>query len=170
MEARSPARLYEFTSRLAKSVPLTLILPARTTTLPTVLCNGTRATCAFDPDAVGSPQLIIHLPAAAAYKVSVEWHGSAPIQTPAQRTYRVGEALVLPQGITLAQIDDPQHALTNGRITSPGFHTVFANMHQGDCVWTLPISFNAKPPHPPSPPSPLSPQPRAPSRSTSLPS
>ena len=134
---------FEFTSRLAKSVPLTLILPARTTTLPTVLCNGTRATCAFDPNAVGSPQLIIHLPAARACKVSVEWHGMAPSKAPAQRTYRVGEALVLPQGITLAQIDDPQHALTHGRITSPGFHTVFANMHQGDCVWTLPISFNA---------------------------
>ena len=66
-------------------------------------------------------------------------------KAPAQRTYRIGETLILPQGITLAHIDDPQHALTNGRITSPGFHTVFANMHQGDCVWTLPISFNAKP-------------------------
>jgi len=136
---------YEFTSRLAKPVPLTLILPARTTTLPTVLCNGTRATCAFDPNAVGSPQLEITLPAARACKVTVEWHGLAPSKSPAQRTYHVGEALVLPQGIVLTHIDDPQHALTNGRVTSPGFHTVFANMHQGDCVWTLPISFEAKP-------------------------
>jgi hypothetical protein len=134
---------YDFTSRLAKSVPLTLILPARTTTLPTVLCNGTRATCAFDPNAVGSPQIIIQLPTARACKVSVEWHGMAPSKAPAQRTYRVGETLVLPQGISLAHIDDPQHTLTNGRVTSPGFHTVFANMHQGDCVWTLPLSFNA---------------------------
>ncbi|MGA2439265.1 MAG: alpha-L-rhamnosidase, partial [Acidobacteriaceae bacterium] len=102
---------YEFTSRLANSVPLTLILPAHTTTLPTVLCNGTRATCAFDPEAVGSPQLIIHLPAARDYKVSVEWHGLAPSKAPAQRTYRVGETLVLPQGVTLAHIDDPQHVL-----------------------------------------------------------
>jgi hypothetical protein len=136
---------YEFTSRLAKSVPVTLILPARTTTLPNVLCNGTRAECAFDPTAVGSPQLTITLPVARACKVSVEWHGLAPAKAPAQRTYRVGEALVLPQGIVLTHIDDPQHALTNGRITSPGFHTVFANMHQSDCVWTLPISFEAKP-------------------------
>ncbi len=136
---------YEFTSRLAKSVPLTLILPARTTTLPTVLCNGTSVKCAFDPNAVGSPQLIIHFPAARACNVSVEWHGLAPSKAPAQRTCRIGETLVLPQGISLTHIDDPQHALTNGRITSPGFHTVFANMHQGDCVWTLPISFEAKP-------------------------
>ena len=136
---------YEFTSRLAKPVPLTLILLARTTTLPTVLCNGTRATCAFDPNAVGSPQLEITLPAARACKVSVEWHGQAPLKAPAQRSYSVGETLVLPLGISLAQIDDPQHALTNGRITSPGFHTVFANIHDGDCRWTTPISFEAKP-------------------------
>ena len=101
--------------------------------------------CAFDPNAVGSPQLIIHFPAARACNVSVEWHGLAPSKAPAQRTCRIGETLVLPQGISLTHIDDPQHALTNGRITSPGFHTVFANMHQGDCVWTLPISFEAKP-------------------------
>ena len=162
---------FDFTSRLAKSVPLTLILPARTTILPTVLCNGTRATCAFDPNAVGSPQLVITLPAVRACKVSVEWHGLAPSKAPAQRTYRIGETLVLPQGITLAHIDDPQHALTDGRITSPGFHTVFANIHNGDCLWTLPISFEAKPAAPAFAPIPAlaSPQPRTPSRSTLLP-
>jgi hypothetical protein len=136
---------YEFTSRLAKSVPLTLILPAHTTTLPTVLCNGTHAECAFDPNAVGSPHLKITLPAARAYKISVQWHSQPSASAPAQRTFRVGEALILPQGVTLAQLDDPQHALTNGHITSPGFHTVFFNMKQGDCTWTLPISFDAKP-------------------------
>ncbi len=136
---------YEFTSRLAKSVPLTLVLPARTTTLPTVRCNGAPTACAFDPAAVGSPLLTINLPAARASKISIEWRGQAPSKASAQRTYRLGEALVLPQGIPLAQIDDPQHALTNGRIASPGFHTVFANMHHADCRWSLPISFNAKP-------------------------
>jgi hypothetical protein len=136
---------YEFTSRLAKSVPLTLVLPARTTTLPTVLSNGVKVECAFDPTAVGSPQLTITLPAARAYKISVWWHAQAPSKAPAQRTYRIGEALVLPQGIVLTHIDDPQHALTNGRVTSPGFHTVFANIHDGDCRWTYPISFEAKP-------------------------
>ncbi|MGP8259728.1 MAG: DUF4450 domain-containing protein, partial [Acidobacteriaceae bacterium] len=140
---------YEFTSRLAKSVPVTLILPALTTTLPKVLCNGSSVKCAFDPTAIGSPRLIINLPAARDYKVSVVWRyghpPSFPIHPPTQRTYHIGETLDLPKGVTLTQIDDPQHALTHGRVTSPGFHTVFANMEQGDCVWTLPISFVAKP-------------------------
>lgn len=135
---------FNFTSRLAKSVPITIILPARTTSLPKVLCNGTSAKCAFDPNTVGSPQLTIHLPAARSYKISVEWQGNPPMQTPAARSYPVGETLVLPKSIALAQIDDPQHALTKGRITSPGFHTVFANMKQGDCTWSLSISFEAK--------------------------
>jgi hypothetical protein len=136
---------YEFTSLLAKSAPLTLTLPAHTTSLPTVLCNGASAKCAFDPTAVGSPQLTITFPTARTYKISINWHGQVPSKASAQRTYRVGEPLVLPQGLALAQIDDPQHSLTHGRITSVGFHTVFANMHQGDCRWSLPISFEAKP-------------------------
>jgi hypothetical protein len=155
---------YEFTSRLAKSVPVTLVLYARTTTLPKVLCNGVNIDCSFDPTAVGSPQVTVHLPAARAYKVNVVWAGNPPIRVSSSPlSYHVGEELhrsntmigdstfhsgppVFNLGqVNGAQIDDPQHALTNGRITSPGFHTVFANMKQGDCVWTYPISFNAKP-------------------------
>jgi hypothetical protein len=135
---------FSFTSRLAKSVPITLILAVKQTTLPKVLCNGAAVECAFNPEAVGSPQLVIQLPAARNYKISVEWHGQPALaiaKSPAQRSYRVGDAFVTPQG---AQIDDPQHALTNNRITSPGFHTVFFNMVQGDCRWSLPISFDAK--------------------------
>ena len=45
---------YEFTSRFPKPVPLTLTLPARTTTLPMVQRNGKRVPCAFDADAVGA--------------------------------------------------------------------------------------------------------------------
>jgi len=138
---------YDFTSRLPKTVPVTLILSSSdgTTTLPKVICNGTGVECAFTPDAVGSPQLAIALPAARSYKISVEWHGDPLMQAPAAHTYRIGDPFNLPKGVTLAQIDDPQHALTDGRVTSPGFHTVFANIHNGDCRWTLPISFNARP-------------------------
>ena len=155
---------YEFTSRLAKPVPVTLILYARTTTLPKVICNGAPVECSFDPTAVGSPQVIVHLPATRAYKVNVVWAGNPPIRVfSSPLSYHVGEELhrsdtmigdstfhsgppVFNLGqVNGARIDDPQQALTNGRITAPGFHTVFANMKQGDCVWTYPISFNAKP-------------------------
>jgi hypothetical protein len=136
---------YEFTSRLTKVVPLALTLPARTTNLPAVVCNGKRADCAFDGAAVGAPLLTVRLPAARANHVTVEWHGSPPPLPPAQHSYQVGEPLQLPHSVDLAQIDDPQHALTNGRITSSGFHTVFANMRQGDCAWAVPICFEAKP-------------------------
>jgi hypothetical protein len=107
--------------------------------------------------------LTVRLAAAQSYRVNVEWHGRAPIQAPPHLSYRVGEELIrsdAPGGIggsyiggkeyELGQtlfntlIEDPQHALTNFRITSPGFHTVFADMKQGDCAWSLPISFEAK--------------------------
>jgi hypothetical protein len=134
---------YEFTSRLAKTVPLALALPARTTTLPVITCNGTRVECAFDPAAVGTPVVMVNMPAARANRISLEWHGRAPMTAPAIRSYRVGETLELPAEIKLTQIDDPQGSLADGKLVA-GFHTVFANMRVGDCAWTMPISFDGK--------------------------
>ena len=131
---------YEITSRLPKSVPLTLVLRARTTRLPKVSSGS----ASFDPAAVGAPALVVTLAAAPSWKVAIEWSGDAPAPLPAHRTYSAGQALALPPGVTLAQIDDPQHALARGRVVVPGYHTVFANMHQGDCRWSLPISFTVK--------------------------
>jgi hypothetical protein len=52
--------------------------------------------------------------------------------------------LELPKGVSLAQIDDLQHCLTGGAVTAPGFHTVFAKMREGDCQWSMPISFEVR--------------------------
>jgi hypothetical protein len=131
---------YEISSRLPKSVPLTLIVRARTTRLPKVSSGS----ASFDPAAVGAPALVVKLPAAPSWKVAVEWSGDAPAPLPAHRTYSAGQSLALPPGVSLAQIDDPQHSLASGRAMAPGYHTVFANMHEGDCRWSLPISFDVK--------------------------
>jgi hypothetical protein len=136
-----PLDTYEVSSRLPKSVPLTLILRARTTRLPKV----SSGTASFDPTAVGAPALVVTLPAAPSWKVTVEWSGDAPAPLPAHRTYSAGQAFVLPPAVSLAQIDDPQHSLADGRVVVPGYHTVFANMEVGDCRWSLPISFDVKP-------------------------
>jgi hypothetical protein len=135
---------YEFTSRLAKPAALTLTLPGRTTSLPIVMSGAMRVKCAFDADAVGAPMLRVHLPAAKTYRLSVQWHGVAAMSTPMQSSYRVGDALELPHGISLEKIDDPQGCLANGKIAAAGFHTVFANVHEADCSWSMPISFTAK--------------------------
>ncbi len=131
---------YEITSRLPKSVPLTLVLRARTTHLPKVSSGS----ASFDRAAVGSPALVVTLPAAASWKVAVEWSGEAPAPPPAHRSYSAGQALALPPGVALAQIDDPQQSLAGGRVAATGYHTVFANMEVGDCRWSLPISFDVK--------------------------
>ena len=135
---------YEFTSRLAKAAPVKVALPARTTRLPAVMNDGATVKCAFDAEAVGAPMLRVELPAAKEYRVTVEWRGSAPMSAPAQRSYAVGEALELPAGVPWAQIDDPQGCLVAGKIASAGFHTVFARVREGECAWSMPISFTAK--------------------------
>jgi hypothetical protein len=136
---------WEFTSRLSKAVPLTLTLPARTTSLPIITSGAMHVEHTFDPAAVGEPLLTVKLPAARNYRISIAWHGNAPTATPVQRTYDFGAAIELPAGVTLLQIEDPQKALADGHIAAPGFHTIFANMKQGECAWSLPISFDAKP-------------------------
>ncbi len=135
---------YEFDNRLAKTASLTLRLPARTTSLPIVTANGKRLDCAFDAAAVGAPVLTVKVPAARENRISVEWHGRAAAAAPAQRSYRVGETVELPAGVKLAQIDDPQGALAGGTIAAAGFHTVFANVREGDAAWAMPIAFEVK--------------------------
>jgi hypothetical protein len=136
---------YSFESRLAKAVPLVMTLPARTTSLPTVTANGRHLQCAFIPGAVGEPKLSVTVPAARSNRIEIDWHGRAPMAPPPQRTCRNGEALQLPAGVVPTQLDDPQNALTAGRVSSSGFHTVFANLREGDCSWSMPISFEVTP-------------------------
>ena len=88
--------------------------------------------------------LRVHLPALRSYRVTVQWHGLAAVLTPVQRDYRVGDALELPHGISLGKIDNPQRCLAGGKIAATGFHTVFANVRESDCSWSMPISFTAK--------------------------
>jgi hypothetical protein len=136
---------YRFASRFPKQVPVVFALPARTTSLPQVRVAGKKVECAFDPNAVGVPILTVRLPSAASYTISVQWHGRKPTPMPASRSYRMGDRLELPDGVSLAQVDDPQACLSGGVTASSGFHTVFANMHEGDCRWSLPVSFQVKP-------------------------
>ncbi len=135
---------YKFTRRLIKPVYLTLTLPARTTSLPVVIVDGRRVDCVFDTAAVGGPMLMVRVPPARSNRIEIEWHERNPSMAPVKRSYRVGEALELPKSIALAQVDDPQRSLVDGRVSAIGFHTVFANMREGDCTWSMPISFEVK--------------------------
>jgi hypothetical protein len=139
---------YEFDSQLARAVPLKLMLPARTTSLPRVTVGGIRVECTFDTEAVGGPMLRVNVPAARDNAVTVEWHGRAPMSVPSQREYPAGERFEVPAGMAIGQIDDPQDCFADGHVTANGFHTVFANVREGDCAWSMPISFEVKPDRP----------------------
>jgi len=136
---------YSFTSRLPRAVPVTLRLRARTTQLPT-LSGAEGAHAAFDATAVGSPMLVVSLPAANSFHLTLQWHGEASPAVAAVRSYRLHEPLELPRGIAPAQIEDPQQCLTAGRVAAEGVHTVFAKMKQGECMWSLPITFRVEAP------------------------
>jgi len=134
---------YTFTSRMPRAVPVTLRLRARTTQLPT-LSGVAGAHVTFDAGAVGSPMLVVTLPAVASFHLTLHWHGEASIAAPAVRSYRLNEPLALPPGVTLAQIDDPQQCLAEDRVATEGVHTVFAKVRKGECQWSLPITFRVE--------------------------
>jgi len=133
--------IWEFTSRFPRTVPVALIIPALTTRLPSVTDQGASVTCSFDAEAVGRPMLTISLEPKQKYKVSVQWSGSHPRTAPDTERYHPGERLRLPSNVSLQQVDDPQRVLASGRTAATGFHTVFARIHEGDCTWSMPISF-----------------------------
>ena len=136
----------EITSRLPHPVALTLILPARTTNDPIVLSNGVAFPFAFDPEATGSPRIILtNFPAATAWKIDIRWHGHPPPEGPVRATYQVGDTIALPPGITITQIDDPQACLQSGTAVSPGHHAVFVPIRQGSCRYWLPIPLDILP-------------------------
>ena len=134
----------EIVSHLPRQVALILILPASTTSLPSIIANGKRVAAHFDAEAVGSPVIRLRLAAAPAWKISIHWHGVAPAKIPALRSCHVNEPVQLPPGISFTQIEDPQTCLRNGFAVRPGHHTVFARLQQQDCQYWLPISFDFK--------------------------
>jgi Domain of unknown function (DUF4450) len=137
---------FDIASRFAKPVSLTLLLPVFRTGKPSVTVNGVVVESHFDPEAAGAPVLSISAPAASHWKVEVRWQGRTVPRPPDHRVYRSGETLMLPRGIRASQIDDPQRALSNGRVSSSGFHVIFIRMHQEACQWWMPISFETKGP------------------------
>ncbi len=129
-------------SRFPKPIAVTLRVPARSTKLPEVSCGRNHVACSFDAEAVGRPLVVIRLPKADAWEVKMRWESATTLmKIPEPRTYRLGDDLILPEGITLRQISDPQRCLHGRRVALPGRHLVFAEVEEGDCRWALPIAF-----------------------------
>ncbi len=131
---------FAITSRLPQPVALTLVLPARGTSDPIVLSNGRAYPFAFDPNATGTPRLVLtNFPPATAWQIDVRWRGKPPIATPSRASYRVGERIALPPPLTTEQIDDPQGCLSDGVANRLGRHAVFVHVVEEKCGYWLPI-------------------------------
>ncbi len=137
---------FEIVSHLRRPVDLTLILPASTTSHPAVIANGRSVAAHFDAETIGSPRIRIELPAAPTWKISIHWHGIAPLAPPPLSTCRLNERVPLSHSIAPVNIDDPQSCLRDGLAIKPGYHTIFAQIQQQDCRYWLPISFQVMEP------------------------
>ena len=137
---------FAITSRLPKPVALTLLLPARSTSDPIVLSNGQAYPFAFDPNATGTPRLVLtNFPPATAWQIDVRWRGRPPIATPARATYTVGQRVALPAPLLAEAIDDPQGCLNGDVAKSVGQHAVFVHAVEEKCGYWLPIPLEIVP-------------------------
>jgi hypothetical protein len=136
------AETWEIASRFAEPISVSLQLPARTVELPQVKINGAPTLIAFDPEAVGRPMLLLELATGVAWRVSLESKGAPPNKYPRELLATVGEPVPLPDGLTIAKIDDPQGCLdSQGAAKNVGRFTVFAAIKDGACQYWLPIDL-----------------------------
>lgn len=138
------AEVIEMTPHFSRPLRLLLRLRAPLAGRPHVTVNGKPVSASFDAAAVGTPIVVIDAPAAASWKVEVEWRGEVVPAHPARITCTMGEKLPLPPGISPTTLRDPQGCLHDGHIAAEGMHTVFAKRTVGACTWWVPISFEVK--------------------------
>ncbi len=134
----------EITSHFGRPIELSLKLRASRTGKPIVRINQHSVhTARFDPEAVGSPLLIISAGKGDRWVVEIEWTGQQIPQPLPLATYALGEKVELPKG-AFSKVEDPQLCIKDGRATAPGPHTIFARMEDRECRWWMPVSFEVR--------------------------
>src|SRR5215472_3996947 len=129
--------------RFAQPLSLSAELRARTVELPRVTVNGIEVEAKFDADAVGEPRLRLQrLRAAAAWSISIEWHGAPPLQRASTAVECVeGERVRWPEGMQSKVIDDPQRCLVEGIAQRAGGFTVFLRQQHESCAYWIPVEL-----------------------------
>jgi len=148
---------YSITPNFAKPARLRLISVALADQVASVTVNGRATGWHSVASAVGTPHIEIISPAATKFDIRIEWKGAAPAVAHAPSVTAIGNDV--PVQFAPARLDevaDPQHMLASVRKSesafnatvsgTPGYHTVFAKVEQGQLSWWIPIDFEARPP------------------------
>lgn len=148
---------YVVESRLAKPVRLRLELPALRDRVTSLTVNGRPTEVVPLPDAVGTPRILVTVPASARAEIRIEWGGAVPEVATPSRIVSTGEALPVNfSAAKLVELADPQSVLSSadssgGPVTqkvvgAAGHRTLFAKLQQGELRWWQPIHVEVRPP------------------------
>lgn len=105
-------------------------------------------------ESIGSPKLIIEVPAQKKYTIKIEW-GGKKLEIPIlEKEYVVDEKIILKTNNTsFLKVFDPQNTLKDttigdrkfsSGINSSGNRTAFVKVKQNEMVWWIPLHINAK--------------------------
>ena len=146
---------YEFTSKFASPVRLKFEVAAWRDGVTGVKANGQSVPWQMDTNSVGTPRVLIELPAAETQNVIIEWRGDLPKQVQPIASIQAGATVTVVCSGKITAVSDPQHVLANIKIDGDkisgraqgmaGYRTVFAQVHQGDLQWWEPLAFEIRP-------------------------
>lgn len=145
--------LYRIEPHFERPVALELEVPARLERVARVVVNGAPATWTSVDPSIGSPRLAIRAPAGSAASVAITWTGRPLLPRPPETAVQPGRPVRIPglEGLT-GRWKDPQQVLggppeAGGRLpisvsVVPGRRTLFAQVHQGDFRWWMPVEVS----------------------------
>ena len=150
------ADYYVIEPTFSRPLQVRLSLRARGERLVSVQVNGKPASWTNAPDAIGDPQVLLTLEAAAKHEIVVNWAGDrapfarAAVVAAAGRNFATDFAPA-----QVVDVSDPQGVLRNPNRTDTGLsgviagqagpRTLFAKLKQGALVWWQPVLLEVRP-------------------------
>jgi hypothetical protein len=146
--------VYTIAPHFTKTLALQLQVPALASRIVSVTVNGQPTRWQNRQAAVGRPVIEIKATPASRYVVEIQWGGLAPdvadpvVQPTGTSAYPIPNArngeLFDPQGIVAKRM--PLPGLHLQYVGTPGSHTAFVHLGQGDLSWWEPLRVEVKAP------------------------
>jgi hypothetical protein len=148
---------YSVALKFAKPAALRLVAVARAEQIESITVNGRAAEWHTVEASVGTPRIEIFAPSAPQFTVRIAWKGAAPVVVRAAPVAAIGRRIALDFApARIGELADPQQVLVGVTksgtsldalvVGDLGRHSVFAQVHQGQMSWWIPLDFEVRSP------------------------
>ena len=144
---------YTIRPRFSKPLQLKLQLRARRDSIAGLIVNGKKVAWQIDTAAIGAPGIILLLPPAEQYDITIAWERATPETIPGYLfDLAEGPIRIYTLKAEILNVYDPQHAVENMSHTSRQLNghipegvfckTFFVQLKQGAFTWWEPVTYS----------------------------